>query len=51
MKKKTSSRILTPFIIAGVTVGFLVSAYKFVFRKPNEEQPVEISPLLEEEKE
>ena len=33
MNKKTN-KFLAPIVIAGVTVGFLASAYKFVFAKP-----------------
>lgn len=31
-----SSKFLAPIVIAGVTVGFLASAYKFVFAKPKQ---------------
>ena len=34
MKKSAPNRYLAPFLIAGVTVGFFVAAYKFVFSKP-----------------
>jgi len=30
---KKPSRFLAPIVIAGITVGFLASAYKFVFSK------------------
>lgn len=32
MNKKKSNKLLAPIVIAGITVGFLVSAYKFVFQ-------------------
>jgi len=32
---KKPGRFLAPVVIAGITVGFLASAYKFVFAKPN----------------
>lgn len=35
--KKRPNKFLAPVVIAGVTIGFLASAYKFVFAKP---QPV-----------
>ena len=34
MSKKAPNKYLAPIIIAGVTVEFFVSAYKFVFAKP-----------------
>lgn len=33
--RKTPNRFLAPVVIAGVTIGFLASAYKFVFTKPD----------------
>ncbi|WP_340600634.1 hypothetical protein [Acinetobacter sp. HZNU-JH01] len=35
---KRPNRVFTPIIIAGITVGFLASAYKFVFAKANNEK-------------
>lgn len=32
--RKTPNKFLAPIVIAGVTIGFLASAYKFVFAKP-----------------
>lgn len=34
MSQKKSNKFIAPIVIAGVTVGFLASAYKFVFAKP-----------------
>lgn len=34
-----SNKVLAPIIIAGITIGFLASAYKFVFKKPKKQQP------------
>ena len=34
MLKKAPNKYFAPIIIAGITVGFFVSAYKFVFAKP-----------------
>lgn len=34
MSKKVPNKYFAPIIIAGITVGFFVSAYKFVFAKP-----------------
>ena len=31
--QKQPNRFIAPIVIAGITVGFLVSAYKFVFTK------------------
>nr|WP_165815718.1 hypothetical protein [Acinetobacter sp. AM] len=31
MKNKAPNKIIAPIIIAGITFGFLVSAYKFIF--------------------
>lgn len=33
--RKTPNKFLAPVVIAGVTIGFLASAYKFVFAKPD----------------
>lgn len=33
MPTRKPNRFLAPVIIAGITVGFLVSAYKFIFAK------------------
>ena len=30
------NKFLAPIVIAGVTIGFLASAYKFVFAKPEQ---------------
>ena len=35
--QKQPNRFIAPIVIAGITVGFLVSAYKFVFAKPKPE--------------
>ena len=40
MKNKAPNKILTPIIIAGITIGFLASAYKFVFVAQAEQQQV-----------
>ena len=32
--RKTPNKFLAPVVIAGVTIGFLASAYKFVFAQP-----------------
>ncbi|WP_151707401.1 hypothetical protein [Acinetobacter sp. TUM15064] len=37
MLKKAPNKYFAPIIIAGITVGFFVSAYKFVFAKPKAE--------------
>lgn len=34
MSKKAPNKYFAPIIIAGITVGIFVSAYKFVFAKP-----------------
>ncbi|WEI03708.1 hypothetical protein PYR78_17375 [Acinetobacter johnsonii] len=34
MSKKAPNKYFVQIIIAGITVGFFVSAYKFVFAKP-----------------
>ena len=34
ISKKAPNKYFAPIIIAGITVGFFVSAYKFVFAKP-----------------
>jgi len=37
---KKPGRFLAPVVIAGITVGFLASAYKFVFNKSNSSKQV-----------
>lgn len=38
MSKKKPNNFIAPIVIAGITVGFLASAYKFVFAKPKKQQ-------------
>lgn len=50
---KQPNKFLAPIAIAGVTIGFLASAYKFVFAKaePNktrQQEPVQQEPLKQE---
>ena len=33
MTKKPANKFIAPIVIAGITVGFFISAYKFVFTK------------------
>jgi hypothetical protein len=33
MSKREPNKFLIPIVIAGITVGFLMSAYKFIFAK------------------
>lgn len=42
MPKKQLNKLIAPIAIAGITVGFLVSAYKFVFAKSKETETDEI---------
>ncbi|BAP38540.1 MULTISPECIES: hypothetical protein [Acinetobacter] len=37
MSKKKPNNFIAPIVIAGITVGFLASAYKFVFAKPKKQ--------------
>ena len=42
MKSKAPNKFFAPVVIAGITIGFFVSAYKFIFAKtptPNPELP------------
>lgn len=46
MKKKAPSNLFAPVVIAGITIGFLASAYKFIFAKTqnqnqNQNQPAQ----------
>ncbi|OTG98378.1 hypothetical protein B9T24_03315 [Acinetobacter sp. ANC 4654] len=36
MLKKQPNKFIAPIVIAGITAGFLISAYKFVFAKPKQ---------------
>lgn len=31
MQKKAPNKVLAPIVIAGITIGFLASAYKYIF--------------------
>jgi hypothetical protein len=31
MQKKAPNKVLSPIVIAGITIGFLASAYKYIF--------------------
>ncbi len=39
-KKKAPSNLFAPVVIAGITLGFLASAYKFIFAK-TQNQPAQ----------
>ncbi|WP_445117020.1 hypothetical protein [Acinetobacter sp. WZC-1] len=52
---KKPGKLLAPIVIAGITVGFLVSAYKFVFARPKSSEqsapaPRQLPAQLEEKK-
>lgn len=49
MNKKTSNTLLVPIVITGITVGFLVSAYKFVFKKSDSEKQLQMEEPKEDE--
>ncbi|QTD58916.1 MULTISPECIES: hypothetical protein [Acinetobacter] len=34
MSKSVPNKFFAPIVIAGITIGFFVAAYKFVFAKP-----------------
>ncbi|WP_171334202.1 hypothetical protein [Acinetobacter sp. CFCC 10889] len=51
MSKKQPNKFIAPIVIAGVTVGFLASAYKFVFAKPKKLKAEEVAQLEEEQAE
>lgn len=36
MSKKQPNKVIAPIVIAGITVGFFISAYKFVFAQPKQ---------------
>ena len=36
MLKKQPNKFIAPIVIAGITAGFLISAYKFVFAQPKQ---------------
>ncbi|WP_171263488.1 hypothetical protein [Acinetobacter silvestris] len=38
MSAKQPNKFIAPIVIAGITVGFLASAYKFVFSKPQQQE-------------
>ena len=38
MSNKQPNKLIAPIVIAGITIGFLASAYKFVFAKPNKQR-------------
>lgn len=38
MSNKQPNKLIAPIVIAGITIGFLASAYKFVFAKSSKQQ-------------
>lgn len=48
MSRKAPNKFIAPIVIAGITVGFLASAYKFVFSKPKVEQKSQVAEKTEE---
>ena len=36
MSKKQPNKFIAPIVTAGITVGFFISAYKFVFAQPKQ---------------
>jgi len=36
MSKRPPNKFIAPIVIAGITAGFFISAYKFVFAKPKQ---------------
>ena len=36
MSKKQPNKFIAPIVIAGITVGFFIRAYKFVFAQPKQ---------------
>ncbi len=34
MSRRPPNKFIAPIVIAGITAGFFISAYKFVFAKP-----------------
>lgn len=40
MSKSAPNKFIAPVVIAGITIGFLASAYKFIFQSiPKKQQP------------
>jgi len=57
MSKKEPNKFIAPIVIAGITAGFFISAYKFVFAQPKQttdqiehEDAVNKSPETQDEK-
>ncbi|AMW79584.1 hypothetical protein AMD27_12270 [Acinetobacter sp. TGL-Y2] len=46
--RKTPNKFLAPVVIAGVTIGFLASAYKFVFTKPKPVKSLQDKPRIDQ---
>lgn len=36
MARRAPNKVIAPLVIAGITIGFLASAYKFIIAKPKE---------------
>ena len=49
MAGKEPNKFFAPIVIAGFTVGFLVSAYKFVFAKETKKEVVQKESVIEKE--
>lgn len=43
MSKNPPNKFIAPIVIAGITIGFLASAYKFVFAKPQSEEQSDVA--------
>ena len=50
MPNKKPNNFVAPIVIAGITVGFLVSAYKYVFAKPKKSKKENLEQNLLEQK-
>lgn len=40
--KKKPNKFIAPIVIAGITIGFLASAFKFVFAKSDDKKKVDL---------
>jgi hypothetical protein len=52
MSKKAPNKFFAPIVIAGITIGFLASAYQFIFaQKKRKEKQTPVAEQVENEQE
>jgi len=50
MPKKAPNKFFAPIVIAGITIGFLASAYQFIFAQKKREEKIQQQTEPQQEK-